>query len=207
MSEADQFWMQKYQKIYNGGGLTKAERAEIRERYLAEQMRSETIKMNKRTVIGKEDMLNLPRHKVVHQCSAFQECPLCYKCRNYDSSHMACRQCILAQEKLLCNTQLHTEQVLNMMVKRERIDLDGTRFRVFYRQLENGSGFIQKIVLPGGEVVLFDDEKGMIDFEKMRPYIGQEFEYLINEKSQGKRKLKDIGRTEEGIQCIYMEDL
>ncbi|SFJ65494.1 hypothetical protein SAMN02799624_05401 [Paenibacillus sp. UNC496MF] len=203
MSEADLFWTQKLHKAQTEG-LTNSERHEIRERYLAEQVKTNTFKMDKRTVLGKEDMMNLPRHKVHGYCSAFQECPLCYKCRNYDSSHQACRDCVLTEEKLHCNTQLHNERVLNVMIKRERIDLDGTDFRIFFVMQEDGSGHIARIILPGGSVVLYNQEQDTIDFEPMRPYMGRQFEYFVNGESQGKGTFK--GYTEvNGIKAIQIE--
>jgi hypothetical protein len=107
------------------GNLTESDRRELVEQYKAEQMKVNHYKAKKGEVLSKEDMLNLPRHKMWGKCLAFQECPLCFKCRNYDPSHLACRNCELNKEGLICNTQKHNEKVLNMMIRRERIDLDG----------------------------------------------------------------------------------
>lgn len=111
-------------KIAQGDKLSASDRRSMMEQYKAGQMKQESFKAKKGHVLSKEDMLNLPRHKVVHNCSAFDECPLCYKCRSYNSSHLACRDCVLAEEGSICNKEKHNEQVLNMMVRRERIDLD-----------------------------------------------------------------------------------
>lgn len=200
----DQFWIDKLGKAQKEG-LTMSERGEIRERYLAEKMVKNEYKLDKRTIIGKEDMMNLPRHKVAYYCSAFQECPLCYKCRSYNSSHEACRKCVLTEEKLHCNTELHSEHVLNIMVKRERIDLDGLDFRIFYHKLEDNLGHINKIVLPGGSVIMFDHHEGKIDFEPMRDYIGHEFEYFVNGESQGMQRLTDINLNKHDVKQIVFE--
>lgn len=113
-------------KAYRGE-LTKSQRRDIVDQYKEERMQSNSYKAPKGQVLTKEDPLNMPRHRKPDGCRAFQECPLCYKCRSYDSSHVACRSCPLAGEGSICNTNKHNEFVLNMMIRRERIDLDANK--------------------------------------------------------------------------------
>jgi|SRR5579875_1305987 len=113
------------QKAFTSGrGLTRSERGELREAYLyeQEQKQSRKISLDKKTVISKEDMLNLPRHKV--NCPDFEECPLDYKCRNFNPKYMKCQNCILNQDGQICNTKLHTHEVLSVFIKRSRVNLD-----------------------------------------------------------------------------------
>lgn len=125
MNESDQYWTDMHAKMQRNGGLTTSERGEIRERYLAEQMKNESFTAKKGQVLSKEDPNNMPRHMVPDACgTGFEECPLCFKCRGYDSKFMTCRSCPLAVRGLICKTELHTPAVLNMMIRRERIDLD-----------------------------------------------------------------------------------
>ncbi len=85
---------------------------------------SDTIKFGKHVNLSKEDPLKRPRHQVQHTCSDFEECPLCYKCRAYNSALYKCRNCDLYKEGMLCKKDKHTVKVLEMMIRRERIDLD-----------------------------------------------------------------------------------
>lgn len=106
--------------------MNEADRRALREEYLATRMKTNNLKAKKGQVLSKEDMLNLPRHQAEdHGCFNMDECPLCYKCRNFNSTYAKCRSCPLAKDGLLCKTNLHTPQVLAMMIKRPRIDLDG----------------------------------------------------------------------------------
>jgi hypothetical protein len=50
-------------------------------------------------------------------CPNFDPCPLCYGCRNYDSSVVKCDKCAENKKKNVCNTELHTEQALMLMLK------------------------------------------------------------------------------------------
>jgi len=110
-------------KIYKGG-LTQSQRHELVEQYKEEQIKTVNVKAKKGVDLSKHDKLNMPRHQVAGYCTAFEECPLCYKCRNFNSAHIACQKCVLNQEGLLCKKDVHTESVLNRMIRRERIDLD-----------------------------------------------------------------------------------
>jgi hypothetical protein len=122
MERSDQILQNAFLKE---GGLSKSERGELREAYLweQEQKKGVSVKTGKNQVLGKENMMNLPRHKVHTYCSDFQECPICYKCRSYDPAYEKCRNCVLTQEKLHCNKQLHSEPVLEMMIRRECIEI------------------------------------------------------------------------------------
>jgi hypothetical protein len=108
-------------------GLTKSERYELREAYLHEQAQRQTIRFDKNTILGKEDMMNLPRHQMAYKCADFHECPLCYKCRNFNPRYAKCMSCQLYKEGKICKTSLHTERAIEMMIVRERIDLDAEK--------------------------------------------------------------------------------
>jgi|GEM_PF-3288113 len=178
------------QKAYQGN-LSATDRRDMLEQYKAGQMKQETFKAPKGKVLSKEDPLNMPRHQVYGECIRFHECPLCFKCRNFNSSNMECRSCILYEEGSICNTEKHNEKVLNMMIRRQRIDLDGIDFRLFYVECESGHGGVHKIILPGGEVIMRAEGEADADTSKMIPYIGQQLEYFINNVSQGKFTLVD----------------
>ncbi len=184
------------QKAY-GGGLSASDRREMMEQYKVGQMKQESFKAPKGKVLTKDDPLNMPRHQVHGKCASFHECPLCFKCRNFNSSHSSCRSCVLFEEGKICNTEKHNEKVLNFMIRRPRVDLDGTAFRLFYVECEHGIGHLRKVILPGGEVVMNEgNEKGNSVLESLKPYIGQELEYFINNKSCGKFKLDDVTEDE-----------
>ena len=58
-----------------------------------------------------------------HNCPNYQECPVCYGCRNYDSSFMKCRHCAEAMKKNVCNRKLHRPDLIARLITREVIDL------------------------------------------------------------------------------------
>lgn len=65
------------------------------------------------------------------QCPGFVMCPLCFGCRNYDSSLIECRNCWEDGIKPgqnrnfnVCNKNLHTEEALNKMKHTHVIKLD-----------------------------------------------------------------------------------
>jgi hypothetical protein len=98
-------------------------RLELREKYERERIREVTIHAKKRDRYGKEDMLNLPRHQT--NCPNFVECPLDYKCRNYNPTYIACVNCKLHEIDGICHkNEIHNEATFAFMISRERIDLD-----------------------------------------------------------------------------------
>lgn len=102
------------------------QREQLRYEYQRDQMKEVTLKANKRDIYGKEDMLNLPRHEMANKCADFVECPIDYKCRNFDSTYIKCQNCVLHETDGICQKKhIHTEKAFNMMIARERIDLDG----------------------------------------------------------------------------------
>jgi hypothetical protein len=100
-------------------------REQMRYEFERDQMRTVNIKAKKTDVYGKEDMLNLPRHQIQNKCMNFEECPIDYKCRNYNSTYTQCRTCVLHKTDGICQKKhIHTTKAFNMMISRERIDLD-----------------------------------------------------------------------------------
>lgn len=91
--------------------------------FQADQFQRNDIKLNKNIRIGTEDPLNRPRHRIQGTCIRFQECPLCYKCRAFNAADVSCLNCELKNDSI-CNKEKHTEHVLNVMIRRERIELN-----------------------------------------------------------------------------------
>ena len=101
------------------------ERLALREQYEQERMKTVNIRAKARDRYGKEDMLNLPRHRIYGKCVDFEECPIDYKCRNYNPTYMKCVNCELAKTDDICKKRdIHHPDTFNMMIARERIDLD-----------------------------------------------------------------------------------
>ncbi|MEC1657207.1 hypothetical protein P9D81_20375 [Bacillus haynesii] len=102
-------------------------RRQLREEYEQNRMKEVTIKANKKDQYGKGDMLNLPRHRMYGKCVDFVECPIDYKCHNYNSSYVKCQNCPLHETDDICKKKnIHHSKSFNMMISRERIDLDGS---------------------------------------------------------------------------------
>ena len=60
------------------------------------------------------DYESLPRHQATH-CANFVECPLCFKCRNFNDS-VKCDFCTVPR----CNKARHTEKMIEKMLLRPR---------------------------------------------------------------------------------------
>ncbi len=111
-------------------GLSKSERHELREAYLWEQAEDQKSRDKlKESVEGFRDehnVLDIPRHRMHGRCPSFMECPIDFKCRNYNEAIIACQNCELHETDEICmKPHLHNETNFNMILSRERIDLDG----------------------------------------------------------------------------------
>jgi len=60
---------------------------------------------------------------VQHNCANYQECPLCYGCRAYDSSYVKCQHCAKNKKKNICDKNKHTDKALSLMIQRPVINL------------------------------------------------------------------------------------
>ncbi|MCD7910919.1 hypothetical protein KC480_05190 [Bacillus velezensis] len=102
-------------------------RKQIREEYEQSRLKEVTIKANKKERYGKGDMLNLPRHRMYDKCADFVECPIDYKCHNFNPSYLKCLKCPLLETDDICRKKdIHHSKTFNMMISRERIDLDAS---------------------------------------------------------------------------------
>ncbi len=58
-------------------------------------------------------------------CPNFHPCPLCYGCRNYMATDIECEKCLKEDKKKnICNKELHKEEILEKMIKRDNVDLN-----------------------------------------------------------------------------------
>lgn len=98
------------------------DRKALLEEYERTRIRRVNLTARKRDNYSKEDPLNLPRHRT--NCLWFEECPLCYKCRNYDSKYVKCLTCNLNKTDGICHKRnIHTPEAFAMMITRERIEV------------------------------------------------------------------------------------
>lgn len=61
----------------------------------------------------------LPRHEALTTCDWFEECPLCYRCRAYDSKYLRCRECEIPR----CNTRRHTSEMIAKMILKPQVKM------------------------------------------------------------------------------------
>lgn len=78
---------------------------------------------------------------------------------------------------------------------------------IYYYSIDfiKGLSYPEKLILPNGEIVLFDEEKGNIDMSKCEPYIGYDVIYYQNGERKGPYYLKSCGSNEDGIWFIECE--
>ena len=58
----------------------------------------------------------------IKSCPNFNPCPLCYGCRDYDSSYYECINCG-KDKKNICDTIKHTDKALNTMYKNKPVNI------------------------------------------------------------------------------------
>ncbi|MBR2245626.1 hypothetical protein [Oceanobacillus profundus] len=103
--------------------MNKIDRDALREQYEKTRIKRVDLNANSRDVYGNEDMMNLPRHQT--NCPSFVECPIDYKCRNYNPTYVACVTCPLHKTDGICHKkELHNEKTYNMIITRQRVDID-----------------------------------------------------------------------------------
>lgn len=123
MSYSDEILLRSQQR-----GLTRSERHELREAYLWEQKEKDSVahKMQHsvKTFGGKLEK-DMPRHRVLHKFPHMQECPICFKIRGYNEAVVKEYNYMQDNPDDFCmKPQLHHDKSFNMMITRERIDLD-----------------------------------------------------------------------------------
>lgn len=58
------------------------------------------------------------------QCPNFQQCPLCFGCRNYDISVVKCvENCGTDKKKNVCNTEKHKAELVAKFITKEAIKI------------------------------------------------------------------------------------
>ena len=58
------------------------------------------------------------------QCPNFEQCPLCYGCRNYDKNVIKCEvHCGANTKTNVCNTAKHKEKLIAKFITKEVIKL------------------------------------------------------------------------------------
>lgn len=127
MKYSDEILMKSQQR-----GLTMSERMELREAYNWEKAQDDksvnSLSRSVKEFKDEEGLKDLPRYRMIGKCAEFIECPIDFKCRNYNSSHIKCVNCVLHETEEVCmKPELHNERNFNMLYakrQRERIDLD-----------------------------------------------------------------------------------
>lgn len=59
------------------------------------------------------------RGRQIH-CPDFQQCPVCYGCRSYDTKYEECRKCG-SDKKNICNKQKHRPDLMAQLVTRPEV--------------------------------------------------------------------------------------
>lgn len=54
-------------------------------------------------------------------CVEYHKCPICYGCRNYNSSSLKCRKCAINRRKNICNISKHTSEKMKLFCERNEI--------------------------------------------------------------------------------------
>ena len=57
-------------------------------------------------------------------CIRFNQCPVCYGCRSYDSSNLECLKCIENKKFNICNKEIHNDKITADFITRNKIQLN-----------------------------------------------------------------------------------
>lgn len=57
-------------------------------------------------------------------CIRFNQCPVCYGCRSYDSSNLDCRKCEEDKKMNICKRDIHNEKITPKFIRRDKINID-----------------------------------------------------------------------------------
>lgn len=110
--------------------LTKSERYELREAYVWEKQEESrnSYRLKQTAENFKEEIIILPRHIMQGRCASFIECPLDFKCRNYDPKYIKCLNCSLHETDGICHKrELHNEKNIAMMITRPRLEIESDK--------------------------------------------------------------------------------
>lgn len=110
-------------------GLSIKERQELRELELWEQKQIQraqsSLEQSVQEFEDEYDVLNTPRHRAEENNIRFDECPICRKNRNRNSTLLREYNYMQRHPEDYCmKPELHNDKVFALFVQRERIDLD-----------------------------------------------------------------------------------
>lgn len=76
---------------------------------------------------------------------------------------------------------------------------------LYWRMVDEEMGFMEKIVLPTGGVILFDEEEGKSNFEPLKEYIGATCHYHVDGEYRWTKTLEDVRPTQEGTMALWFK--
>lgn len=56
-------------------------------------------------------------------CANFSQCPICYGCRSYSTSDIACEKCTVNKKRDVCNTALHRSDLIEKLISKDKIEI------------------------------------------------------------------------------------
>lgn len=68
-------------------------------------------------------------------------------------------------------------------------------------------GFVARIEYGKDGVELFDEKKGMINFDVLKPHIGEKIEFYRNNELVDVRTIGGIEKNEDGVKTLYMDSI
>lgn len=77
------------------------------------------------------------------------------------------------------------------------------RIELFWQMVDDTLGFMERIVLPTGKEVLFNQELNKIDFEPLKEYIGSICHYYVDKEYRWSRTLQSVEPNEDGIMALF----
>lgn len=55
-------------------------------------------------------------------CINFDQCPMCYGCRNYNTRDIECEECENSRKINICKTDLHRPDLIHKMITRTKVN-------------------------------------------------------------------------------------
>lgn len=79
------------------------------------------------------------------------------------------------------------------------------KIKFFRRMLDEDLGHPEKIVLPDGKEILWNEESQTIDLDSLQPYIGEQLDYYEDGVYKWSAKIEVIKPTKDGVNAVHVD--
>lgn len=78
------------------------------------------------------------------------------------------------------------------------------KIKFFRKDINEELGYPEKIVLPDGKVVEWNEETQTCDFTCLEPYIGHEMDYYVDGVHKWSGKITAVKPNDDGVNAVHI---